>query len=182
MANPTRGDHTPAAVTAATLLLICCAVVGMWLAWMYDVVRVSALDPDLADRLGYVGERTAHSLDPMLQGISYDAFGVLFYIGIIGALIAYPCAVVARRNANDPAAVGFAIGVGGIGSALGFAWVSLDATVTEPATSGVLEQIVRYGVLWVPALMLAIAALCLVHWWRRAAVDAANSGGVSVPA
>lgn len=164
MSNPTIRRHPPGAVVGCVLLALFSALVGVWLAWGYDVLRVSVLDNALANQLGYIGEITDATPDPRPHGISREVMPILFITGVIGWPIGYAWAVVSRREIGDPDAIPFALGIALIGGALGFAWLSLDGTRTEPGDLGVVAQLVRYGTVWIPVLMAGLAVLLLLAW------------------
>lgn len=165
MANPTRRTHSPGTVISTLLLMICAALIGAWLASLYDVLRVGVLDNALANRLGYTGEITSASVDPAPHGITRGGFVVVFIIGLVGGLVTYATTAVSRRSVRDPEAVAYALGWAGLGVAAGFVWLSTGwPTVTHGPENG-FAAFIGYGNLWVPVVIVGVAALCLLVWW-----------------
>lgn len=165
MGNPTARTHPPGATVCGVLLVVFSVLGGIWVAGMYDVLRIGMLDNALANQLGYIGEITSSSLDPLPHGISRGAMVVIFIVALVGWPIAYAWTVVARRGIGDPNAIELGLGVGFVGAAAGFGWLALDWPRPEPADWNAVEQVVRFGNLWVPLVMLGIAAVFLHVWW-----------------
>lgn len=171
MTNTTRRTHTPGSVISTVLLVGSAALVGMWSASLYDVLRVGLLNTALAGRLGYIGEIPSASIDPAPHGIPRGGLVVLFLIGLVGGLITYATTVVFRRSVSDPAAVLYALGTVSFGVAAGFLWLSTGWPTVERDPENGLATFVGYGNIWVPLLLAGIAALCWRAWWVGSGAD-----------
>ncbi|GAB3571201.1 hypothetical protein GCM10027445_26180 [Amycolatopsis endophytica] len=171
MANPVRKIHTGGTVTATVLVLVCGAFVGFWLASIYDVFRVGVLDNALANRLGYTGEITSSTDDPLPHGLSRGVLVVLYVVGFIGVIVAFAATTVSRRRIRDPEAVAYALGCGLTGAAAGFAWLATGWPAVNDGEAGAFGTFVGFGGVWVPVILAGIAALCLFVWWTNAASD-----------
>lgn len=165
MANTSRRTHTAGSVVATVVLIACAALLGAWAASGYDALRVGVLDTALANRLGYIGEITDATTDPRPHGIPRAALTAMFSVGLVGGAVGYAATAVARRFVDDPAAVAYAFGSGSIGAALGFAWLASGWPEVEASPAGAFGAVVGAGGVWVPALLLAIGALCAFAWW-----------------
>lgn len=165
MANPVRRTHTTGTVIATALLAACSALVGIWLASFYDVLRVGVLDNALATRLGYVGETTDASVDPRPHGISRSQLSIVALTGLVGGIITYAATAVSRRSIDDPEAVAYALGCGFTGAGAGFAWLATGWPATEPGRTGAFGTFMGLGGVWVPLVLTGIGILCLLVWW-----------------
>jgi len=171
MVNPTRRTHTPGTVIATVLLVICAALIGAWLASLYDVLRVGVLDNALANRLGYIGEVSSASIDPAPHGITRAGLVVMFLIGLVGGLVTYATTAVSRRSVADPEAVAYALGTASLGVAAGFLWLSTGWPAVEHGPENGFAAFIGYGNIWVPVLAVGVAALCLLVWWVHPETD-----------
>ncbi|UZF48512.1 hypothetical protein [Rhodococcus rhodochrous] len=151
--------------------MICAALVGAWLASLYDVLRVGVLDNVLANRLGYIGEITSASIDPAPHGITRIGLIIMFLIGLIGGLITYAAAAVSRRSVSDPEAIAYALGTASFGVASGFVWLSTGWPTVEHSPENGFAAFIGYGNIWVPLFMVGISALCLFVWWIHPETD-----------
>lgn len=124
--------HPAGTVIASVLLAMFSALLGVWMAGLYDVLRIGALDTELANRFGYIGEITDSTEDPLLQGISREAMVTIFLVAIIGWPITYAWLVVARRQIGDPNAIEGAFAAALLGAAFGFLWLSMDWAAPRP--------------------------------------------------
>lgn len=183
MANPTRRSQTVGTVVAAALLASCGALCGAWLASAYDGLRVALLDNALAHRLGYLGEITDASVDPAPHGVFRGALVIMFLVGLVGGLITFAATVVSRRSVGDPEAVAYALATGALGSGAGFVWLSTGWPTVQAGPENGFAAFIGYGNLWVPALLAALAALCLFVWWVQPENDQqpteSNGAGIS---
>ncbi|WP_052524620.1 hypothetical protein [Mycobacteroides abscessus] len=164
MGNPTVRMHPAGAVIASVLLAMFSALLGVWMAGLYDVLRIGALDTELANRFGYIGEITDSTEDPLLQGISREAMVTIFLVAIIGWPITYAWLVVARRQIGDPNAIEGAFAAALLGAAFGFLWLSMDWAAPRPGHWGLVEQFIRHGNIWVPLTMAGLAVPLLLAW------------------
>ncbi|ASR36971.1 hypothetical protein BAY61_20535 [Prauserella marina] len=171
MANPTRRTHTPGTIIATMLLVICGALLGAWLASLYDVFRVGALDNALANQLGYIGEITDASIDPLPHGIPRGGLIVMLLVGLVGGLITYAVTAVSRRSINDPEAVAYACGAVALGIGAGFGWLSTGWPTVEHEPENGFAAFIGFGNIWVPVVLAGIAALCLLVWWVHPETD-----------
>lgn len=165
MGNQTVRLHPPGALVGTVVLVVISFLAGVWLSGAYDALRVSLLDNALANQVGYMGEITDGTQDPLPHGINRAGMVVIFVVALVGWPIGYGWTVVARRRRDDPNAIEFALGVALVGAAAGFVWLSTDWTRPEPDNWSVVEQLVRYGNVWAPLIMIGIAALLLLAWW-----------------
>ncbi|MEU3269345.1 hypothetical protein ABZ639_00780 [Saccharomonospora sp. NPDC006951] len=165
MANPTRRTHTPGTIIATTLLVICGALLGAWLASLYDVFRVGVLDNALANRLGYIGEITSASIDQLPHGIPRGGLIVMLLAGLVGGFITYAATAVSRRSIGDPEAVAYACGATALGIGAGFVWLSTGWPTVEREPENGFATFIGFGNIWVPIVLAGIAALCLLVWW-----------------
>jgi len=178
MANTTRRTHTPGSVISTVLLVGSAALVGMWSASLYDVLRVGLLDTALAGRLGYIGEITSASIDPAPHGIPRVGLVALFLIGLVGGLITYATTAVSRRSVSDPAAVAYALGTIGLGVAGGFLWLSTGWPTVERDPENGFAAFIAYGNIWAPLLLVGVAAVCWRVWWVHPEAD---DDGAAIP-
>jgi len=167
MGNPTARTHPVGAVVGCALLVAFSALAGVWAAGGYDVLRVGVLDNALANRLGYIGEISAATEDPLLRGISRSGMVVVLIVAVVGWPIAYAWTVLARRATGDQNAIELALGAALVGTAAGFVWLSADWTHLEPGDGNLFEQVIRYGNVWVPRILVGIATLLLLAWWTH---------------
>ncbi|WP_220131239.1 hypothetical protein [Streptomyces sp. PT12] len=165
MGNLTVRTHPLGATVGLALLMVFSSLGGAWVAGLYDVLRIGVLDNALANELGYIGEINDSTRDPRPWGISRGTMVVIFAVALIGWPIAYAWTVLARRGIGDPNAIEFALGAACVGAAAGFVWLSADWPRPEPGDWGLFEQFVRFGNVWLPLLMVGIAALLLLIWW-----------------
>ncbi|MFB6393311.1 hypothetical protein [Polymorphospora lycopeni] len=171
MANPKRRTHTTGTVIATVLLVACGMLLGIWLASAYDVLRVNVLDNALANQLGYIGEITDASVDPLPHGLSRFMLIVIFVAGIIGGLATYAAAVVSRRAVGDREAIAYALGCWLLGAAAGFAWLATDWPAVELDLADAFGTFIHVGGVWVPLVLLGIGVLCLLVWWVHPGAD-----------
>ncbi len=154
-----------------SLLLISSALMGVWLSAGYDVLRVSVLDKALANRLGYIGEITEFSVDPLPHGISRSMLVVVFFAAFVVGLGAYVATVLTRRAFGDPEAIAFALGCGFLGAGAGFAWLATGWPAVEGDRPGWFGSVIATGGVWVPLVFVLISALCLLIWWVHPSRD-----------
>lgn len=151
---------------------------GAVLAAYWDDARLTLLDPELADNLGYVDAMRprGHCMDRP-HGITPDQTSLMFFIGFVGtALLLAGYLSLARRAGVEAAGwLGAALVTGP--AAAGFYWHSMAWLTPSRHTDWNLAELALFhGDVGVTALLGGCFALSLLCWWRARRRDLPDQG------
>ncbi len=139
---------------------------GVSFAIMADPFRLGILDPDLAHRIGYLGEgaKLVH-----LRGIGDSAESWIAGTAFAGTGVSYALVIVQRQALRERRPHSLTWGVLFCAMVPGAVWISTAWVSPNPDDWNLTQRVVLHSDLWLPA-GLALIGLALIARWLRAGV------------